>query len=361
LANESNPLGKSTLQVDCFRPLPFQRTPCIKGIMRNTLRLLLTLAMLTMAYGRANATDLTKIDRSIPKEPAYHTKPKYCLLVFGPEAKDRVWLVQDGVTLYINVNGGEDWLTQPARSAVRGAVFTLGWSGEKFRLRELRVGERVHRDLEFTVEDMQQIGRYNEHAKALVKKDPKAKAYYLNIYLEVPGFKGTGPDGRVKQIAEYRDRNGCLQFADRPQDAPILHFGGNPRGMLELLDGSPIQIGRENTLSVSFGSVGIGPGTTTIYELQGAPKGVHPTLEFTFPPKIAGEPSVREKYDLKGRWYGDFRGPVRIPDTVGAGKAKVAISFDSWPGPKFVPTQLEVSVVLPKKNEIKGEKSNPEK
>ena len=46
--------------------------------------------------------DLTKVDRSIKKEPAYQTKsPKYCLLVFGPEAKTRVWLVLDGDTLYI--------------------------------------------------------------------------------------------------------------------------------------------------------------------------------------------------------------------------------------------------------------------
>ncbi len=31
------------------------------------------------------AADLTKIDRTIAKEPAYKGKPKYCLLVFGPD------------------------------------------------------------------------------------------------------------------------------------------------------------------------------------------------------------------------------------------------------------------------------------
>ena len=46
------------------------------------------------------AADLTKIDRSIRKEPPYHTMaPKYCLLAFGPEAKYRIWLVLDGDTL----------------------------------------------------------------------------------------------------------------------------------------------------------------------------------------------------------------------------------------------------------------------
>jgi hypothetical protein len=35
--------------------------------------------------------DPAKIDRTIAKQPRYHSKPKYCLLVFGPEAKTRVW------------------------------------------------------------------------------------------------------------------------------------------------------------------------------------------------------------------------------------------------------------------------------
>ncbi|HEY8506570.1 MAG TPA: hypothetical protein VIL46_18450, partial [Gemmataceae bacterium] len=51
----------------------------------------------------AAAADLSKVDRSIRKEPACQTKaPKYCLLVFGPAADYRVWLVLDGDTLYVD-------------------------------------------------------------------------------------------------------------------------------------------------------------------------------------------------------------------------------------------------------------------
>ncbi len=49
--------------------------------------------------------DLTKIDRTIAKEPDYKNQPKYCLLVFGPEAKTRVWLVLDGRVLHVDRNG----------------------------------------------------------------------------------------------------------------------------------------------------------------------------------------------------------------------------------------------------------------
>ena len=75
------------------------------------------LAVLTcISFGAASlsATDLTKIDRKITKEPAYKFKPKYCLLVFGPEARTRVWLVLDGDTLYVDRNCNGVLLSVPA-------------------------------------------------------------------------------------------------------------------------------------------------------------------------------------------------------------------------------------------------------
>src|SRR2546425_12221632 len=59
------------------------------------------------------AFDLTKIDRTIAKEPQYQSKsPKYGLLVFGPKADKRVWLVLDKDVLYVDINGNGD-LTEP--------------------------------------------------------------------------------------------------------------------------------------------------------------------------------------------------------------------------------------------------------
>src|SRR5262249_44106941 len=74
--------------------------------MRNSFLLLAVLALLPGSP--APAADLTKIDRSIAKEPAYKAKPKYCLLVFGSEEKFRVWLVLDGDILYVDRNGTGD-------------------------------------------------------------------------------------------------------------------------------------------------------------------------------------------------------------------------------------------------------------
>jgi hypothetical protein len=53
------------------------------------VRLLLVLSFCSTP---AMAADLSKIDRTLAKEPKYQSKAKYCLLVFGPQAKTRVWL-----------------------------------------------------------------------------------------------------------------------------------------------------------------------------------------------------------------------------------------------------------------------------
>jgi hypothetical protein len=49
-----------------------------------------------------------RIDRNIRKEPAYHSKPQYFLLGFGPEAKKHVWVVLDGEDYYVDRNGNGD-------------------------------------------------------------------------------------------------------------------------------------------------------------------------------------------------------------------------------------------------------------
>src|SRR5437773_2403311 len=92
---------------------------------------LLALAAVLLLAPLAQATDLAKIERKIAKEPAYQTKtPKYCLLVFGLEAKTRVWLVQDGDSLYVDKSGNGD-LTGA------GKRVTLKQQGDSFRSFEI--------------------------------------------------------------------------------------------------------------------------------------------------------------------------------------------------------------------------------
>src|SRR4051812_29976418 len=81
------------------------------------------------------------------KEPAYQTKaPKYGLLRFGPKGEDRVWLVLDGDTLYVDRNGNGD-LTEPGDkvAAEKRPGRDPGESGRSFDVGDVTVGGRTHK------------------------------------------------------------------------------------------------------------------------------------------------------------------------------------------------------------------------
>src|SRR5262249_16433726 len=100
--------------------------PAEGGFQMSLCRFVLSIVALLLLQPRATATDLEKIDRSIGKEPAYESKPKYCLVIFGPEAKSRVWLVVDGHTLFTSGKNGE--LTKHGLSGDRYTVRVPGTS-----------------------------------------------------------------------------------------------------------------------------------------------------------------------------------------------------------------------------------------
>ena len=88
-----------------------------------------SLASLVMALAvaaTAHARELSQIDRTIGREPQYQHPPKYCLLVFGPAATTRVWLVADGNLLYVDRNANDD-LTDPEDRFVSSSTGPFPW------------------------------------------------------------------------------------------------------------------------------------------------------------------------------------------------------------------------------------------
>ena len=62
--------------------------------------------------------DKSKVDRHVGKEPAYRGRPEYCLLVFGPDAEHRIWLVLDtgAHVLYVDRHGDGNLTRDDARA-----------------------------------------------------------------------------------------------------------------------------------------------------------------------------------------------------------------------------------------------------
>src|SRR5689334_20563333 len=75
---------------------------------------LLAAILVVVFSGALPAADSFTIDRTLRREPAYGAKPHYCLLVFGPDAKTRVWLVTSGEAFYADINGDGN-LAEPGK------------------------------------------------------------------------------------------------------------------------------------------------------------------------------------------------------------------------------------------------------
>lgn len=263
------------------------------------VRLVSLLMVLVVSSAASAAADLTTIERKIVKEPAYRSKPKYCLLVLGPEAKTRVWLVQDGNTLYVDRNGNGD-LTEANEKVsaeksedVEDGVYT-------FKAGDLRDGKLLHKELILYVMKIDYLAQREEAVKELLEKKPKARGYYVFLEVEMPGRKGAATGSRVQQRSFLVDSTGVLQFAERPQDAPILHFGGPLQ--VTLFGKHQLMIDRETDVVLGVGSAGVGPGTFTWIDYQNViPGDRFPTLDVVYPPKRPGETPLREHHELKHR------------------------------------------------------------
>jgi hypothetical protein len=262
-------------------------------------RFLSALALLAFLSAPTAAADLSKVDRSIAKEPSYRSKPKYCLLVFGPEAKTRVWLVQDGDTLYVDRNGNGD-LTEPGKKVVAEKQEGAKEGQYHFKVGDIHDGGLVHKALSVGIMKIDHMVDLDEQVKAFLAKNPKGRGYLVMVEMEMPGWKGTGLGGRVQQSTFIDDVNGVLQFSDKPKDAPIIHFGGP--WQVTLFGAHQLTISRETDVVLGVGTPGVGPGSTTYVSYEGViPEKVYPTLEVTYPPKKPGETPVRERYELKKR------------------------------------------------------------
>jgi hypothetical protein len=199
----------------------------------------------------AQGADLTKIERTIAKEPAYKSKPKYCLLVFGPEAKFRVWLVIDGNAFYIDRNGNGD-LTEPGEQ--------VAWKGD---LKTMALGI---------------VGGTDGKPRCTVS----LRKFPASVRLTV--------SDEAKQVYMAGDSDSDpLVFADRPVDAPVVHVGG------------PLSIDLSHydrlCLRVRVGTAGLGKGTFAASVLPN----ITPIAEIEFPSKQPGGPPIFVKTALKDR------------------------------------------------------------
>jgi len=218
-------------------------------------RILIALAFLVLGSIPTPAGDLTKVDRAIAKEPAYRAKPRYCLLLFGPEAKTRVWLVQDGDTLYMDRNGNGD-LTEAGEK--------VPWTGDTVRAGHI-TGPDGKSKLQVSL-------RKYPNSMRITVVESATKRYMVG-----------DPDGDP------------LVFAERASEAPVAHIGGSPS--IEL---SYYWLGADSmALRVRVGTPGLGKGSFAARVLSAIAPPVNAVAQIESPAKNPGAPPIVTKATLK--------------------------------------------------------------
>jgi hypothetical protein len=219
--------------------------------------------------------DLTAIDRRVI-EPAYRGKPGYCLLVFGPRAATRVWLVTDGETLYVDHNANGD-LTEP------GEAFAPASRSQSTALedgKELPYREWVHE-----VGDVQPADGSGKHTG-----------------LRLVRFQSG--DRPAEHVLSVRYRGATLQyagwgplFAGSREQAPIIHLGGPviPRP----LRGAKLSLSEQGQeLHFCVGTPGLGKHSFAFVGYESVPGAVHPVAEVAWPTEAG---LLRERFRLRQR------------------------------------------------------------
>lgn len=252
--------------------------------MRILLQVLTVLLLMTLP-GRAS--DLSGIDRTIRKEPAYRDRPRYCLLVIGPQCETRIWLVIDGSTLYMdrNLNGdltdpGEQIAATPttSKTTVRFQVDALVEADGKTRYPGLWVDQYFARQRGHLVNSVGVLDVLDAHGQGVSGEQ---------------GFSFAA----TAALAPIVHCNGPLTL--RVHSATIAHRGGFK------LKEFPFELDtgeRVSDLHVQVGTPGLGQGSFAALAIEKRfPPDLHPRAEISMPDaRASGSPS-RLTFFLKER------------------------------------------------------------
>jgi RNA polymerase sigma factor (sigma-70 family) len=290
------------------------------------------------AQPKAEFPDLTKIDRTLVKEPKYTTEPYYALLTLGPEAKKRVWLVVDGNTLYVDRNGNGD-LTEAGERMMPDKKIAVA-PGMYKHMNSYYLGELegICLRLDFWVRDRRFVPTTDFDRQ--VRRDHEENGWEFATLFRVNADGSDIP----AQIP--------VTFCRQPADAPVCHVGGPLRLFLRWGEnGRPFVRGADTNLDVMIGTPGLPPRkwSDPVYAplaTTEVPADLHPVAQIEFPHKDPKQPPLKVEVVLDQRCCGDnFYGPVPVPADAATGKAKVTVSFPAWKAGKVAPATFAVPVI----------------
>jgi hypothetical protein len=277
--------------------------------------------ILTFADRAHAATNsVTHYYRSIGKEPAYQSTPKYCLITIGNNAETKVWMVEDGKRLFVDKNANGD----------------LTDDGPPLEPTKVRHLDANRWDFDYVLDAITPTNgsRHTDFVLRRWNYDKTNDSYGLSFSV----------DGRMPMYAGWF---GTFWSTNREQ-APVLHFGGPLTPVL--LRKKEFMIGEtHHEFNVGFINPGSGKGAETWLSIDAIPRTLVPTVTIEWP-TASGSPPLRTTQGLYQRCcYWDFYTiGFDVPKGAVVGKAKVIIDLPSGPIPIELTTEeLTVPVVAP--------------
>jgi len=205
--------------------------------------------------------DLSKVDRTIRKEPAYQSKPSYCLLVFGPEANTRVWLIQDGDRIYVDRNSNGD-LTESGES----------FSPSKREEFTTTVDDKpaLYRTWIYSIGDIVPADKSGRHTEFKLTRyrvgDPPAQ-YVVSLKV----------NGQIQQYAGW-----APILCESREEATVVHFGGAV--IAQPIRDKQLSLSSKNLeLHLRFATPGLGKQSFASLGYEAVPANIHPVAEIRWP------------------------------------------------------------------------------
>jgi hypothetical protein len=294
----------------------------------------------------AQEVDLQTIDRRIAKEPRYRFQAHYALLVLGPKAEQRSWLVIDGDgtepnsgrVLYLDRNGNGD-LTEPGErfeyDAEETAKMQFAGNGGYVGMNVFPLGSvaGIKLNFQFWVRKKNYVPDTDWQRR--ITQERQANHWETGTLWRIAGKESRA------QIP--------IVLTERPADAQITHLDGPltlvlKRGQQERIEPFP-----KKTLfdvHIATRSLAARNGHYELFApvtLEEVPLGVHPVAVFEFPSKSRDKRPIVRQIDLLERCCGDtFFANFTVPAEAAPGIVRVSLSCRSWADRSVRPRVIEV-------------------
>jgi len=269
-----------------------------------------------------------RIDRTIIKEPAYQSTPKYSLMTLGDRGDVKVWMIEDGRRLFVDKNANGD----------------LTDDGPPIQPNNVRHLDASRWDFEYTLDAITPTNG-PAHTNFVLRRwnyNDKEDCYGLSLSV----------GGKMPMYAGWFD----TFWSTNREKAPVIHFGGpfTPK----LLRRKEFVIGETGQrLSLCFVHPGSDPGAVSRLSIDALPRFLTPTLAIEWP-TAAGKSPLRTYHKLSERccYWEFYTTAFEVPHGVAVGKAKITVKLVDGAMPIELTTTEISALVAAKSSESDSER-----